>query len=150
VPFYVMGFTTGSLWLAAAGLCIGGCVKYGYLAAQYTIAQAVVSPRFRAVSTAILLFVVNLLGYGLGPLFIGAVSDILFKAKVASLGAGELTRQACEGGLADLSVRLVDVCAVAHPESLQDAMLITAALYALAGLCLLIAARYLREDTWAG
>jgi MFS family permease len=149
VPFYVMAFTTGSLWIAAAGLCIGGCVKYGYLAAQYTIAQAVVSPRFRAVSTAILLFVVNLLGYGLGPLFIGAISDMLFRAKVASLGAAELTRASCEGGLAGLSQRLVEVCEVAHPESLQDAMLITAALYAVAGLCLLIAGRKLREDTWA-
>src|SRR5690606_33216177 len=87
VPFYVLAFTTDTLWVAAVALCIGGCVKYGYLAAQYTIAQAVVSPRFRAVSTAILLFVVNLLGYGLGPLFIGAVSDMLFRAQVASLGA---------------------------------------------------------------
>jgi MFS family permease len=150
VPFYVIAFTTGTLWLAAVTLCIGGCVKYGYLAAQYTIAQAVVSPRFRAVSTAILLFVINLLGYGLGPLFIGAVSDILFRAKVAAQGAGELTRQACEGGVADLPQRLVDVCGVAHPESLQDALLITSGFYAVAGFCLLLAARRLREDTWAG
>lgn len=150
VPFYVIGFTTGNLWLCAVTMCIAGFAKYGYLAAQYTIAQGVVSPRFRAVSTAILLFVVNLLGYGLGPLFIGAVSDILFKAKVAALGAGELTRQSCEGGLAQLEQRLVEVCGVAHPDSLQDALLITSCFYAVAGVCLLIAGRKLRQDTWAG
>lgn len=150
VPFYVICFTTGNLWIAAVALCIAGFAKYGYLAAQYTIAQGVVSPRFRAVSTAILLFVVNLLGYGLGPLFIGMVSDILFKAKVTALGAGDLVRTSCESRLADLPARLAEVCGVAHPESLQDALLITSALYAVAGVCLLISARKLREDTWAG
>ena len=46
---------------------IGGFVKYGYLAAQYTIGQGVVSMRVRAMATAVLLFVVNLIGYGFGP-----------------------------------------------------------------------------------
>ena len=34
-------------------------------------------PRTRATASAILLFVVNLLGLGLGPLGVGVVSDIL-------------------------------------------------------------------------
>lgn len=146
VPLYVVGFTTGTLWLCVITLCLGGFVKYGYLVTQYTVAQGVVSPRFRAVSTAILLFVINLLGYGLGPLFIGAVSDILFKWQVNGLGAAELTRQACEGKAADLSAALTEICEVAHPESLQDAMLIMSALYTFAGICLLFACRTLQRD----
>ena len=42
-------------------------------------------PRTRATASAILLFVVNLLGLGLGPLGVGIVSDILN----TSLGLGE-------------------------------------------------------------
>lgn len=149
VPFLAIGFTVDNLWLAAAGLCIGGFAKFGYLAAQYTIAQGVVSPRFRAVSTAILLFVVNLVGYGLGPLFIGALSDFLFRVRATAMGAAELSRVSCEAGLAELPPRLAQACGVIHPESLQDALLITAALYTLGGVCLLISARKLRQDIWS-
>jgi MFS family permease len=146
-PFYLWAFTTGHLWAALAGLCIGGAVKYGYLAAQYTIGQGVVSAQVRAVATAVLLFIVNLLGYGLGPLFIGALSDLLFNLRTAELGAAELTRQACEGaGAAALSGRLQAVCDLAHPQSLQNAMLITSTFYVLSGLCFLITCRWLKRD----
>ena len=80
VPFYIFAFTTDNLLYAAIGLIIGGFVKYGYLAAQYTIGQGVVSGRVRAMATAVMLLLVNLVGYGFGPLFIGAVSDIFFKS----------------------------------------------------------------------
>lgn len=146
VPVYVVGFSTGTLWLCVVTLCFGGFIKYGYLVTQYTVAQGVVSPRFRAVSTAILLFVINLLGYGLGPLFIGAVSDVLFKWQVKGLGAAELTRQMCEGKAADLADGFAEICNVAHPESLQDALLIMSVFYALAGVCLLLACRTLQRD----
>lgn len=146
VPFYIVAFTTEHLWLAAVCLCIGGCAKYGYLAAQYTIAQGVVSPRFRAVSTAILLFLINLLGYGIGPLFIGFVSDWLFAHQVGVLGAAELTRKACEADIASLGTRLANICSIAHPGSLQDAMLIMSAFYSVAGACLLLTCRWLQRD----
>jgi MFS family permease len=147
VPFYLLAFSTGSLMVCLAALCVGGAIKYGYLAAQYTIGQGVVSAQVRAVSTAILLFIVNLLGYGLGPLFIGALSDLLFNLQVADLGAAELTRQACEGAArAALAPAQQEVCAAAHPQSLQRAMLITATLYAAAGLFFLITTRWLKRD----
>jgi MFS family permease len=147
VPFYFWAFTTDNLWFCLVGLCVGGAVKYGYLAAQYTIGQGVVSAQVRAVSTAILLFVVNLLGYGLGPLFIGALSDLLFSLQVADLGAADLTRKACEGAArAALDAARQGVCAVAHPESLQRSMLITSGFYAISGLCFLITCRWLQRD----
>jgi MFS family permease len=147
VPFYVLAFTTHNLWLCLVGLCVGGCIKYGYLAAQYTIGQGVVSAQVRAVSTAILLFVVNLVGYGLGPLFIGLLSDLLFTAQVADLGAADLTRKACEGAArASLAAADQAVCAVAHPQSLQRSMLITAGLYAMSGLFFFITCKWLRKD----
>ena len=79
MPFYVFAFTTDNFFYAGLGLVIGGFVKYGYITAQYTIGQGVVSMRMRAMSTAVLLFVANLIGYGFGPLFIGGISDIFYK-----------------------------------------------------------------------
>jgi MFS family permease len=147
VPFYFIAFTTQNLWLCLATLCIGGAIKYGYLAAQYTIGQGVVSAQVRAVSTAILLFVVNLLGYGLGPLFIGALSDVIFNLQVADLGSADLARKSCEGAArAALAVAQQEVCAIAHPQSLQRSMLITAALYAVGGLFFFITCRWLKQD----
>ena len=151
VPFYLVAFSTHILWLSLACLCIGGCVKYGYLAAQYTIGQGVVSARVRATSTAVLLFIVNLLGYGLGPLFIGALSDGLLSLQVAQLGFPGLSREACEGlaALGRASAALVgeaQACALAHPQSLQRSMLITACLYGLSGGFFLLACRWLRKD----
>jgi MFS family permease len=76
VPFYVLAFTTDNLWLCAIGLSVGGFAKYSYLPAQYVMGQGVVSAQLRAVSTAVMLFIINLIGYGFGPLFIGALSDL--------------------------------------------------------------------------
>ncbi|HEX2559305.1 MFS transporter [Phenylobacterium sp.] len=147
VPFYLLAFSTGDLMVCLAALSIGGAIKYGYLAAQYTIGQGVVSAQVRAVATAILLFVVNLLGYGLGPLFIGAISDLLFNMQVADLGSADLTRQACEGAArAALAQAQQDVCAIAHPQSLERSLQITACLYAVAGLFFLITTRWLKRD----
>lgn len=147
VPLYLWAFSTANLWICMTALCIGGFLKYGYLAAQYTIGQGVVSAQVRAVSTAVLLFVVNLLGYGLGPLFIGGLSDMLFSLQVADLGAADLTRKACEGAARlSLSPNLQAVCEAAHPESLQTSMLITSTFYALGGLLFLVTCRWLKRD----
>ena len=55
IPFYIFAFTTENLLFAAVGLVIGGFVKYGYIATQYTIGQGVISMRARAIATAVLL-----------------------------------------------------------------------------------------------
>lgn len=147
VPFYVLAFTTHDLRVCLLGLLIGGGAKYGYLAAQYTIGQGVVSAQTRALSTAVLMFMLNLLGYGLGPLFIGWLSDLLFASQAAALGAADLTRSACEGAAGKgLSADLKAVCAVVHPQSLQRSLLITAGLYTLSGAFFLLTCRWLKQD----
>lgn len=147
-PFYWLAFTTHDFKLALFGLIVGGFVKYGYLAAQYTIAQGVAPRRSRAISTSILLFVQNLIGYGLGPLFIGTLSDILFKQKVAARAdMVGLVRKSCEGkAKALLDVAQKEFCDVAHPLALQQSMLVTGLLYAVAGVLLLMACRSFNRD----
>jgi MFS family permease len=98
VPFYMLAFTLKEplLGLAPVVLCtlflgLGHFVKYGYLAAQYTISQGVVPLRMRATATAILIFAQNMLGYGLGPLFAGGLSDWAFNNRI---GASEYVQEA--------------------------------------------------------
>lgn len=149
IPFYLFAFTTQSLVFAAIGLIIGGFVKYGYLAAQYTIGQGVVTMRVRAMATAVLLFVVNLIGYGFGPLFIGAISDIFFKNGAANLGvaADELMRNQCHPRvIGELSQNLQEVCGQVYAQSLQTAMVIMAILYAASALFFLLTWRRLDKD----
>ena len=60
--------------------------------AVYSTAQSVVAPHRRATAAALLLLILNLIGLGLGPTFLGASSDFL--AKTQHLGAAEGLRWA--------------------------------------------------------
>ena len=149
VPFYVFAFTTDNLLFAAMGLIIAGFVKYGYIAAQYTIGQGVVSMRVRATATAVLLFIANLIGYGCGPLFIGFMSDIFFVDGIVELGvaAEELTRNQCHPrAISELGEGLQNVCGAVYAQSLQSAMVIMALLYAASSLFFLLTWRRLGKD----
>lgn len=97
VPFFGLAFTSAIGAVCVIGLAVGNGIKYGYLAAQYSIAAGVVSNRVRATSTAIMLFVVNLLGYGLGPPAAGIVSDLAFSPALEEAGYSEiLDRSMCD------------------------------------------------------
>ena len=149
IPFYVFAFTTQSLLFAAFGLIIGGFVKYGYVAAQYTIGQGVVTMRVRAMATAVLLFIANLIGYGFGPLFIGFTSDLFFFSGTAELGvaAEELARNDCHPrAIGALSENLQSVCGAVYAQSLQSSMVIMAILYAASSLFFLLTWRRLGKD----
>lgn len=173
VPFYFIAFTTDIMWLCVLGLAAGGFIKYGYLAAQYTIGQGVVSTRVRATSTAILLFVINLLGYGLGPLFAGLVSDFWFRRSLASADlVGQLDRTACDvvqqaataakrGGEALSPERLSELlagippeviaiapefCLQANASSTEYSMLTIATFYIAAAVFFVFCARQLKND----
>jgi len=80
VPIYVFAITTE---YAALGICvlainaILGTLWYGPV---YATAQSVVPPHMRATAAAILLFIINLVGLGLGPLAVGALSDFFATA----------------------------------------------------------------------
>jgi hypothetical protein len=48
-----------------------------YLGPTFSITQALAPLRMRAVASAFLLFLLNLIGLGLGPWFVGIASDLL-------------------------------------------------------------------------
>jgi len=70
--------TNATDWHAALAWLIVPLVLLNmYLAPALAVIQNGVPPRYRATSGALLLFTLNLIGLGCGPLFVGMVSDAL-------------------------------------------------------------------------
>ena len=75
VPFFV-GFAWAPRWpLALTFLAVPTFLNYFYLSPAVALVQEAVEPRERVLSGALLLLVMNLIGLGLGPTYLGAVSD---------------------------------------------------------------------------
>lgn len=75
-------FGVGFLLAPSSGAALLSFVPF-YVAAQMyvgsmlAVTQGVVTPRMRATASAVVLFVLNLVGLGLGPLVVGALNDAL-------------------------------------------------------------------------
>ena len=79
VPFYI-GFVWAPTWqLSLALLTVPMFLNYFYLSPSVALVQEEVKPNQRVLSGALLLLVMNLIGLGLGPTYLGAASD-WFKA----------------------------------------------------------------------
>ena len=151
VPLYWIGFATESVPLALGVLIVGGLLHYTYLGAQYTICQGVASARSRATAVALFLFAVNLFGYGLGPLGVGFLSDMLMSAELSSSAfAAGLTADLCKGKPDELIAALggarAQTCLDASAAGLQKALLATVTIYGIGGALYLAACRTLQKD----
>lgn len=77
VPF-LFGFTTASNWQVSLALLVPPMIFTSiYLVPALTLLQNRTPAHYRATVSSILLFLLNLIGLGCGPLFVGAVSDLL-------------------------------------------------------------------------
>jgi predicted MFS family arabinose efflux permease len=75
VPFYV-GFVWANSWrVALLFLIFPSFLNYFYLSSSVALVQEEVLPEQRAMSGALLLLVMNFIGLGLGPTYVGAASD---------------------------------------------------------------------------
>jgi MFS family permease len=75
IPFFVAMIYAPSWQLALVCLAVPSLLNNMYLAPAITVVQNAASPSQRTMSSAILLFVLNLIGLGLGPLYVGKLSD---------------------------------------------------------------------------
>jgi hypothetical protein len=147
-PLYASAFLVGdSTWMLVL-LMVASVLQYFYLGAQYNIAQAVVSLRVRATSIAILLFVVNLIGYGVGPPALGLVADTLTTNWIrASDFAGQITAS-CSLTDKALTSELVGACRDARAHGVQWACVVATCLFAFAGLFFLLSGRTFTRDLY--
>lgn len=77
VPFLVAAYLSKSHQLAFLWLVIPAFCGSFYLGPSFAATQSLVPPHMRAVAAAVLLFVLNIIGLGLGPQLIGVLSDLL-------------------------------------------------------------------------
>ena len=76
-PFSVMGYLAGSGQVALLWLIVPTMVGALYFGPTLAMLHTLVKPEMRSLASAILLFVNNIFGLGLGPLMVGIMSDAL-------------------------------------------------------------------------
>lgn len=77
IPFGLFTFFSNDTNLALAVYVIPNILFAIYLGPAIAITHGIVSPKMRAMASAILFFILNLIGLGLGPFFAGILSDYL-------------------------------------------------------------------------
>ncbi len=152
IPLYIGAFYSTDLTTVFVLWCLAAVAHYAYLGAQYTIGQGVVSARSRATAIAILLLIVSLVGNGIGPPFVGLLSDIFMKVQMSAAGLPEsFSVDVCKAR--DLSA-LTDAqqlaCREAYGGGLKQSMAATVLIFIIAATGYFLSARFLRRDMVAG
>ncbi len=155
VPLYAYGYLQENLWYAMPALMAASTLHYFYLGPMYAISGGVVDSRMRATSVAITLFVVNLLGYGLGPLLVGLLSTYLKGMFLDGYSLG-LTLEACKplialapdarAALDAAQLEQLNACTDSDARGLQWSIVVTVCIYGWAGIHYLLAGRTLSRD----
>jgi len=77
VPFFLLAFMSDDKYTTLALLIVPLYFNYIYLGPTFAMIQGLATVRMRAIASAILLFVISLIGLGLGPFGVGVLSDYL-------------------------------------------------------------------------
>jgi len=97
-PLYVLVFTAGSWTLAAWLLFLPGVFHFMYSGPTFALIQNSVPGPMRATSAALLLFIVNLLGLGVGPPLCGWLIDTFSASLFHAQQAADFLAS-CPGGI---------------------------------------------------
>lgn len=92
VPIFTVAMLSPTAVMAMSILILNGLLGSLWYGPVYATGQSIVPPHMRATASAILLFIINLIGLGLGPLAVGILSDVL--ANGVGLGSAEGVRWA--------------------------------------------------------
>ncbi len=112
IPFY-LGFVWADQWqVSLAFMCVPLFLNSFFLPATVTLVQGEVAPGERVISGALLLLVMNMIGLGLGPTFVGIASDLYqpsYGAHALQMALFTLTPMYLIGaGLFVLLARMID------------------------------------------
>jgi len=78
VPFAAFTYLYHDPQIALAVYAMAYILGHAYLAPMFALTQAMVGVRMRALAASILIFILNIIGLGLGPQITGILSDVLF------------------------------------------------------------------------
>ena len=142
VPLYIFAFYSSNLVVVFIAWALGATCHYAYLGAQYNIGQGVVSARSRATAIAILLIIVSIVGNGIGPQFVGILSDVFTGANLAGTDLSVALCAAGEG----LSEAQTQACSAAKSSGLKQSISVTTLWFIVAAFCFYMSSRYLKDD----
>ncbi len=142
IPLYIASFLQTEFMYAFGFLLLAPIFHYLYLGPMYAVVHGAAQPRQRATAIAILLFVVNLIGYGLGPPFVGAAND--FFASNILADTSTLTLAQCDPRT--VLPQNAATCASAQATGLKYALGVTIVVMAWGALHFLLAGRTLLKD----
>lgn len=144
VPLYIISFAQTEFLWAFAFLMLAPIFHYMYLGPMYAVTLGVSTPLQRATSIAILLLVVNLIGYGLGPPFVGAANDFFASQVLSDTSSGALTLAQCDPR--SIAPENAGMCAAAQATGLKYALGTTIFFLGWAAIHFLLAGRTLLKD----
>jgi MFS transporter, Spinster family, sphingosine-1-phosphate transporter len=87
LPFFWAAMFVEDKWVAIAFLMVQTLLNSIWYGPIYAAVQGLVQPRTRATAVAIMLFLVNMIGLGLGPTLIGFLSDQFAQMHFTSIAA---------------------------------------------------------------
>ena len=139
-PLYVLSFLQGSWPMATVLLMLTGLMQYAYLPASIGVTANLMEPRMRATAAAVVGIMTNLIGAGVAPMIVGALSD-----HFASQAIGGRFAAVCTGAKA-AETAAAGACGQASAHGLQMASMTFALVYLWAAVHFALAARTIRKD----
>jgi MFS family permease len=109
-PLYALSFLQGSWAAATALLMITGLAQYAYLPVSIGVSANLMEPRMRATAAAVVAIMTNLVGAGLAPMIVGALSDHFARQGPS----GAMTASAHGLQMASIAFALVYLWAAVH------------------------------------
>ncbi|MFC2950679.1 spinster family MFS transporter [Marinicaulis aureus] len=141
--FYFAAFNVHNIFLATILLIIAGSMLLIFYAPTSGMIQNLLQPRMRATGAAMFAMLYTMIGSGLGPTFIGGVSDLM--ATVAFDGDFHAS---CPGGvaLAGANASAAAACLEASALGIQRALNVAVCIFFAAALLYFLASRKIRDD----
>ena len=141
-PVLLVGFASPSRIGSISCLFLGTMLIYGYIAPTFALVHTLCSARSRATAVAIFYLIINLVGMGLGPPLIGALSDKLTRHAFGS--STEQFNTLCRGSQSD---GLIQACLEAGAAGLTNALIIISTLLVWASVHFFLSGRSTSEHT---
>ncbi|WP_191229324.1 spinster family MFS transporter [Aurantiacibacter xanthus] len=138
-PLYIIGLMQDDWLIAMPIITCAAVFVFTFYAPTFAATQNMVQPRMRASASAVLIFFQNVVGMGLGPLFVGMMSDFLAARRY---GDGRSYQADC----VDQAGALAHGCDLAATSGIQTAMISCVLFLSLASLSYFMAARTIRRD----
>jgi predicted MFS family arabinose efflux permease len=136
--FYWLAFAAESRFAASVLLVLAGSMLLLFFGPTTGMIQNLLPPRMRATGAALYAMLYTMIGAGLGPTFVGLLSDLL----AARAFAGDYALSCPPGRV------LADSCAQASATGVQQALMLSVCVFFVSALLFVLASRTLRSDLY--